>query len=252
MTIPHTRPAPPGTDEIDVELGIDDIILSYSSDYWIAPYHDDGIQRWDVGMHFTEDGPGPQFGRIALHLVDHDRCSDPIYALDALSKDLSTIGKVLFDASLDDLRQDLWEDITCPGSTLIVDQVTLDSRLRGHGLGVFLTGMALDYLSSSSGVIALFPGPIERENDTPYQEACARLGKAWSRLGFFPYRDGVWVLDPALTTLNAAIAAEQQRLAPHRWRVTLAEHPQGWGSVITGISALMSKTTPWARPPFQL
>ncbi|WP_329240808.1 hypothetical protein OG223_53125 [Streptomyces sp. NBC_01478] len=238
------RPAPSDSDEITADLGIDDIILSYRSDYWITPRLDDGVQQWDIGMHFAEDGPGPQFGSIRLHLVDHARCLEPIDALDALSEDLFTIGQVLFDPSVPGVRQDLWDRLSVPGNTLIVDRVTIDSRLRGHGLGVFLTGMALDYLSSSTGVIALFPGPIERTDHIPHEEACARLGRAWSRLGFAPYHDGVWVLDPGLTTLGEAIAAGQQRLAGHRWRVALRQSPNGWGSDIAGITALMTESTP--------
>jgi hypothetical protein len=57
------------------------------------------------------------------------------------------------------------------------------------------------------------------------------------------------VLDPGLTTLGAAIDAEQQRLADHRWHVTLKYNPSNWCGGITGITALMSKTTPWRRPP---
>ncbi|MEU9348026.1 hypothetical protein AB0D74_43205 [Streptomyces sp. NPDC048278] len=244
----HARPTPPTTDDITVDFGIDDIILSYHSDYWIAADHDDGVQQWDIGMHFAEDGPGPQFGRISLHLVDHNRCFDPIAACDALSEDLFTISKALFDPSLG-LRQDLWDRLSCPGNTIIVDSVSIDSRLRGHGLGVLLTGMALDYLSNGTGVIALFPGPVERRTDTPYEEACARLGRAWSRLGFTPYRDGVWILDPGLITLHEAVAAEQQRLAGHRWRITLRYTSNHWGGDITAITSVMSKSAPWSRPP---
>lgn len=167
MAALHPRPAPSDGNEITADLGIDDIILSYRSEYWITPRLDDGVQQWDIGMHFTEDGPGPQFGSIRLHLVDHERCLEPIDALDALSEDLFTIGQALFDPSVLGVRQDLWDRFSVPGNTVIVDRVTIDSRLRGHGLGVFLTGMALDYLSSSTGVIALFPGPVERTRPHP-------------------------------------------------------------------------------------
>ncbi|QQC92677.1 hypothetical protein [Streptomyces alfalfae] len=52
-------------------MGIDDIILSYSSDHWLGPWHDDSVQRWDIGMHFKDEGPGPCFGTIELYTVDH-------------------------------------------------------------------------------------------------------------------------------------------------------------------------------------
>ncbi|MFD6726769.1 hypothetical protein, partial [Streptomyces sp. NPDC060131] len=236
-TTSPTQPASADPEEITVHCGLDDIILSYRSDYWIEPDLDDGIQQWDVGMHFVEDGPGPQFGSIRLHVIDNNRCLDPIQACDLLSEDLLTISKALYDPVLGDVRQDVWDRVALPGNTLVVDRVSIDPRLRGHGLGILLTGMALDYFSHGNGVIALFPGPVERDS-TPYEEACTRLGNAWARLGFTPYRDGVWILDPALTTLDAALITEHQRLADHRWAVRLRPHPDGWGSDITGITSV--------------
>ncbi|MGY5059992.1 hypothetical protein ACWDFR_39010 [Streptomyces sp. 900105755] len=248
MTGSHACPAPPTTDDITVDYGIDDIVLSYRSEHWIAAHHDDGIQQWDIGMHFAEDGPGPQFGHIRLHVVDHNRCPDPITACDALSEDLFAISEALFDPSLG-LRQDLWEQLSCPGNTLIVDSVSIDSRLRGHGLGVLLTGMTLDYLCNGTGVIALIPASLEHLPDIPHEQARTRLGQAWSRLGFTPYRDNVWILDPGLTTLHHAVAAEEQRLAGHRWRATLRHTPDHWGGEISAITPVMSKSAPWSRPP---
>ncbi|MGW1396842.1 hypothetical protein ACWD6Q_34890, partial [Streptomyces nigra] len=104
---------------------------------------------------------------------------------------------------------------SCPGNTLIVDHVSIDKRLRGHGVGVFLTGLALEYLSTDTGVIALFPGPIERDPHPTHEEACARLGAGLVPSGLHPLPRRVWVLDPGLTTLETAIDAEQQRLADH-------------------------------------
>lgn len=43
--------------------------------------------------------------------------------------------------------------------------------------------MALDYLNHRAGVIALFPGPLERDDNTDHEQACAGLGRAWSRIG---------------------------------------------------------------------
>ncbi|MGW1396676.1 hypothetical protein ACWD6Q_34030, partial [Streptomyces nigra] len=117
MTVTYARPAPSDLDEITVEFGIDDIILTSNSQYWIAPHHDDGIQQWDVGMHFADDGPGPPFGRIGLHVVDHNRCMDPIEACDALSDHLITISQALIEPACLDTRQNLSERLSCTGNT---------------------------------------------------------------------------------------------------------------------------------------
>ncbi|MFD3522205.1 hypothetical protein [Streptomyces sp. NPDC058653] len=232
MYLPRNAAEP--SDEIVEVLGIDDMILTYNSEQWIR--HNDGaVQRWDVGMHFAEEGPGPRFGSIQIVVMDHHTCPQPVEALNGLGHDLLTVGTALYD-STGNLRHDLWEDLAVPGKTVIVDTVELDARLRGRGLGVLLTGMALDYLSHGSGVIALFPGPLERDTATPYETACLRLGKAWAQLGFTPYRDGVWILDPGLTTLKATVHSQYTDIHSNRWRVTFRPSTTGWGSDIAQIT----------------
>ncbi|MET9662429.1 hypothetical protein [Streptomyces sp. NPDC006510] len=93
------------------------------------------------------------------------------------------------------LRDDLSDLLSLPGKAIIVNRVTIDRRLRGHSFGVYLSGLTLDYLSHGAGLIALFVGPVERDNQTGYEQACANLGRAWSRIGFKPYNDGTWILD---------------------------------------------------------
>lgn len=150
--IPPPAPAPPAEQQTDPctwvqTVGIDDIILTYSSEHWLRPWRDDSVQRWDIGMHFTEEGPGACFGTIELYVVDHWRSPNIVESLDALSADLQEIGATLYDPELGDLRDDLFEDLALPGKTTIVDRVRMDRRFRGQGLGVYLTGLALDYLS---------------------------------------------------------------------------------------------------------
>lgn len=106
-----------------------------------------------------------------------------------------------------------------PGKTTIVDRVIMDRRFRGQGLGIYLTGLALDYLSHGAWVIALFPGSLE-DDDTPGDVARARLGRAWSRLGFQHYRNGTWILDPGMRTLRwrAADRSCRRGSAASPWR----------------------------------
>ncbi|MFC8584482.1 hypothetical protein ACFUGD_08010 [Streptomyces sp. NPDC057217] len=235
--IPLPAPAPPAEQPTDPRtrvqtVGIDDIILTYSSEHWLRPWRDDSVQRWDIGMHFNEEGPGPCFGTIELYVVDHWRSPNIVSSLDAVSVDLQEIGATLYDPELGHLRDDLHEDLALPGKTTIVDRVRMDQRFRGQGLGVYLTGLALDYLSHGAGVIALFPSPLEDEETPvpppdPWERseksdevvlaaARARLGRAWSRLGFEHYRNGTWILDPGMTTLDNALRRERQRLQDHR------------------------------------
>ncbi|MFF9853437.1 hypothetical protein [Streptomyces litmocidini] len=159
----------------------------------------------------------------------------------------------------------MYEDLALPGKTTIVDRVRMDRRFRGQGLGVYLTGLALDYLSHGAGVIALFPSPLEDEETSvpppgPWEEceepdeavlaaARARLGRAWSRLGFEHYRDGTWILDPGLTTLDEALRRERQRLQDHRWNVTFTNAATSGAVMSAEIDKVtMAKSAPHPLP----
>lgn len=261
VRIPPPAQAPPAEPQTDPctwvqTVGIDDIILSYSSEHWLGPWHDNSVQRWDIGMHFKDEGPGPCFGTIELYVVDHWRSPNIVESLDAVSVDLCEIGTALYDPELGDLRDDLHEDLALPGKTTIVDRVRMDQRFRGQGLGIYLTGLALDYLSHGAGVIALFPGPLDddapvpppgsREKDEAALAAArARLGRAWSRLGFEHYRDGTWILDPGMRTLHDALRREQQRLQDHRWNVAFTDVATSGAVITAGIDKVtISKSAP--------
>jgi hypothetical protein len=60
-------------------------------------------------------------------------------------------------------------------------------------------------------VMACYPSPFEdRDEDrdalseADYQVAVEALGKVWAKVGFQPFRNGVWVMDPATTVLGNA------------------------------------------------
>ncbi|MEU0354359.1 hypothetical protein [Streptomyces cyaneofuscatus] len=234
--VPAQHPqAPPPVVEC---LGIDDMILTYSSEHWTDPWHEDGVQHWDVALHFKEDGgSGPSFGSIQICIADEYRVANLVDSFDNLSSDLYRIARTLFEPATGSLRDDVQQLLALQGKTIIVDRVTLDSRLRGHGLGVYLTGHALDYLHQGAGVLALFPGPLERDEHTDHEQARVSLGRAWARIGFAPYADGTWILDPGLLTLENALRDERKRLQNHRWNVTFSEDPaRGWGSTISAIA----------------
>ncbi|MBD0692486.1 hypothetical protein [Streptomyces sp. CBMA123] len=240
---PTATTAPGRTDTSDTNvqtLGIDDFMLVHTSEQWIDPYFDDGVDQWEVGIYTKWDGcPDARVGGIRITMVDTTDCANPVAALDEISEDLFNVAKALYDeAEPGSLRSDLDEQLALPyGKIIIVDEVKLDRRLRGHGLGVFLTGMALKHLNHGTGLFALFPGPLERD-DTPYEQAVERLGRAWSRIGFEPYRDGTWILDPGLVTLHRAIQDEYQRLADHSWCFTFQYNPDNTGSDIIDITTI--------------
>lgn len=97
-------------------------------------------------------------------------------------------------------------------------------------------------------MIALFPGPLKREDDTNYEHACARLGQARARIGFEPYNNGTWILDPGTTALTMALRHERERLQHHRWNATLtAKQGKPWtDSTISHIT--LAKSIPHPHP----
>ncbi|MFE9427757.1 hypothetical protein ACFYNO_32900 [Kitasatospora sp. NPDC006697] len=226
---------------VALDLGIDDFMLVHTSQQRIVPYLDDGVDQWEVVMYTVYDSsPDTPVGTARITTID-SYCPDPVAALDELSADLFSVGKALFGED-GELRDDLREQMAMPyGRIVIVDEVTIDERLRGQGLGVFLTGMALRHLSDISGVFALFPGPLERD-DTPYEVAVQQLAQAWSRLGFEHYRDGTWVLDPGTTTLRAALRAGYERLARWRWHCCFRLQPGQAESELVSVTAVHADT----------
>ncbi|MEU6145677.1 hypothetical protein ABZ848_35725 [Streptomyces sp. NPDC047081] len=226
-------------------LGIDDFTLTYSSEHKIG-CTGSPVQTWEVGMHLSKDASGVRIGHIRLLLVDHYACDNAAVMLSELSRDLSTIGQALYDPVTGDFRDDLWESLFVAGKAWIIDRAEIDHRLRGHGLGTLLAGIALEYLCRESGVIALLPNALQLEDfedsdGMPHETRCPGLSQAWARLGFALYRDGVWVLDPALAVLRTSVQTESERLRHLRWQVTFRPNGTGRNVGIADIQALISE-----------
>lgn len=64
-------------------LGIDGLVLTYASEHWIDPWHEDGVQYWEVGMHVKQDvGPGTCFGSIRICVADMYRVANIVDSFD--------------------------------------------------------------------------------------------------------------------------------------------------------------------------
>lgn len=97
---------------------------------------------------------------------------------------------------------------------LVVDKVWVDPRFRGHGLGPVLAAVGLEQLLHEYDVAACIPAPIEGERNGPARAAAVeKLGRLWATVGFEPYRDGVWILEPDTATMDDAVRRLVSRLA---------------------------------------
>ena len=66
------------------------------------------------------------------------------------------------------------------GTIVILDRVRVDPRFRGHGIGPLLAATAL----------------------WTFRYDCCVM--AWAKVGFQPFRGGVWIMDPATTVQGNA------------------------------------------------
>jgi GNAT superfamily N-acetyltransferase len=130
--------------------------------------------------------------------------------LDAVEGDLEMVGGVLLDED-GDLADEVADELAGVGSQLLIlNSVVLDPRWRGHGVGAYLAGEAIAVLDSDAHCVATYPAPLDGSEGRARSHAVRKLGRVWSSIGFTPFRDGVWVLDPGLVTLSDAL--ERMRL----------------------------------------
>jgi ribosomal protein S18 acetylase RimI-like enzyme len=100
------------------------------------------------------------------------------------------------------------------GPYLVVETVELKPAYRGRGLGTYLTGMAIKMIGPGCNIVTVYPFPLDAERDEigdavqpATNHAIAAIGRSWERLGFAPYRYGVYVLDRSYVTFDHSLAA---------------------------------------------
>ena len=141
--------------------------------------------------------------------------------LDITSADLAHFA-ALFDetANLDiDALTEPLGDRFYPSANrvVIIDRAHLARALRGHGVGRLLIATAFQSFFDDVTLIATYPEPFEDNDDTTspaYTRAKASVQRTWSSLGFFPFREGVWVKDATRTYGDAHTAELRRRLLP--------------------------------------
>lgn len=189
------------------------VVLEFSSERDLTPEFP-AVQQWwvrAVARDWEHDGSDPAREVVAdMHIVKGalmDASLDE--QLDAIEGDLETVASALLDP-----RGELLPTVPQSGlgsSIVILNSVQVSEPWRGHGVGVMLAGMALQYLSDDAICLATFPAPLDGSKGKVRERAIKRLGKVWGQLGFEPLHGGVWVLDPGLVTLDNAVVAMRER-----------------------------------------
>lgn len=206
------------------------IELHYSHRHRWDTSTEDMPELWHVSADIpnTEDDDGQpvtvHVGDIEIARVNPYR-GDAFDRLDGHSIDLARIGEVALDTGSGGLHPDLEDRLDGHGTDLLIlDRARLVPAWRGYGIGVLLAGVAIQRLSGGCQAALCIPGSLidddgeaPRDEDPSHtQEAQARLAEVWAQLGFEHFRNGVYVLDLAYTTLGEAIKQLGERINRYR------------------------------------
>lgn len=194
------------------------IELSYTHRHDLFDDADDP-EIWHVRADtYTDDNDEPDchVADLELVLIDPYRTSDAFVVLDSHDADLGLIAATVLDPTTGGLNPGLEAGLEPHGSRLVVlHDVQLHPEWRGFGIGVLLAGLAIKRLSGGCQAALCYPAPLDWPEDADpaqWQAAVAALSHLWSQLGFEHFRNGVYVLDLALVTLDEAVQRLQQRL----------------------------------------
>jgi GNAT superfamily N-acetyltransferase len=204
---------------------VSDVAMEISSTRGLGP--GSGVERWVVRATVSPAeaagvGAGAAVGRIEVLAVDLAGCPDPWGELDASNDAVAHIGETVFDVNTGQLAEGFDTRLRRRGDrVLVLDYVELEPAWRGHNVAALLVAECLDRLRADCRVVVCLPGPLERPDlgDVDYEEAVRRVRGVWSQVGFVPYRDGVWFLDPTERFREECLARLRARhgLVRHRW-----------------------------------
>ncbi len=168
-----------------------------------------GIEHWTVDA--VTAAAGGEVGRLQVLAIDLVRCPDPWGALDASNEDVAHIGDTVFDMNTGQLAERFDQRLRRRGSrVLVLDYVELAPEWQARNVAALLVAESLDHLCGGCRVVLGLPGPLERRpglDDAEYAEAVRRMQAVWSQVGFVPFEENVWFLDPHAGTLEESLRA---------------------------------------------
>jgi len=155
-------------------------------------------------------------------VIDLWRVQDIYDALDARSEDYANFIPMFGQRGRYgelELVEEL-ENLLEPGGTqvVIVDRVRLAPAWRGcGGVGRLLTIRLLQWLCSDPQVVALKPFPIDLDEDQKqdkvvFRKAMTTVRRTWKSVGFRPFLDDIWVLDPRTGSYDRTVKKLSKQL----------------------------------------
>ncbi len=118
------------------------------------------------------------------------------------------------------LSSDLEDQLRSVGDhqVVIIDRAEMAPTWRGlGGVGRLLISRLLMWIAAAPRVVAVYPFPIDLDEKTRHdpailQPALARVRRTWASIGFHPFTDDVWIMDPHRADHEKARATIERRL----------------------------------------
>lgn len=155
-------------------------------------------------------------------VLDLNRIENPWVTLDACSEELVACACLLDPETGHELAPDLEERLFGPasGRIFIVERVRVAPAWRGlGGVGRYLTSRLLPLMCPDAILVALQPFPIDTPRDehgevdkTVFGPALKQIQRTWKSIGFEPYKNDIWIMDPSASKHEKAVAALERKI----------------------------------------
>jgi GNAT superfamily N-acetyltransferase len=189
---------------------VSEVQLTLSSTRAVGPAEVAGFQRWEMTARVPDaGGDGSRVGGVSVLEVDLLTCDDPWGALDGSNEDIAHMGGAVFDEMTGQLSEALESRLGRSGSrVLVLDRVELEPAWQGHNVAALLVAETLEWMRLGTRVAVCLPAPLHRGDASPeqYDESIRRMQQVWSQVGFQPFRDGVWLLEPGRGPLGEKLS----------------------------------------------
>jgi len=175
-----------------------------------------------IGLSVTE-APAKEIAILQVEAVilDIEGDQNSIESLEAGPEELRAYSCLLDPHEGDELHADLESMLSVFGRhVVILERVRLAPAWRGlGGVGRYLTGRILPLICCDPAVFAMQPFPLDVIRDgkgnagkKEIERGAARLRLAWESIGFRPYKDDIWIMDPGSSPHEHAMAKLQSKL----------------------------------------
>jgi len=153
--------------------------------------------------------------------LDLEQIQDPYETLDADSAELAAYS-CLFDLEGGSgLRPDLDEILAGFGRHVVIgERARLAPAWRGlGGIGRYLFGRMLPLICCDPVVVAVQPFPLDVARDgegnadkESLKKGLAQIRRTWRSIGFQPYKNEIWVMDPNSSKHERALARLERKI----------------------------------------